>query len=203
MEGVSDFGEVLDEPSVEVHKSYEGLDVLHFHQLWRVCDSLDFNRVHHYMVFGDDKFKVVHLLMFEFAFLWSEEQLVGMEGLEYLSSDPLMVCEGGGVDEDVIHVANSFIAINKGAEDVIHHHLEGSQQVAQSKEHDEWLKESLVHGEGCLPLIPFLQSDIVEAPTEVQGGEPFHIMQPGEHIGDQWKWVGVLHCDLIQLPVVL
>src|SRR5260221_7765589 len=126
MEGVSNFREVLDEPSVEVHKSYEGLDVLHFHQLWRVCDSLDFNRVHHYMVFGDDKFKVVHLLMFEFAFLWSEEQLVGMEGLEYLLSDPLMVCKGGRVDEDVIHVANSFIAINKGVEDVVHHHLEGS-----------------------------------------------------------------------------
>src|SRR6266436_9490352 len=97
-----------------------------------------------------------------------------------------MVCEGGGVDEDVIH-----------------HHLEGGQQVAQSKEHGEWLKESSVHGEGCLPLIPFFQLDIVEAPTEVQGGEPFHITQPGEHIRDQWKWVGVLHWDLIQLPVVL
>src|SRR5258708_6806249 len=79
MEGVSDFGEVPDEPLVEVHKSYEGLDVLYFHWLWPVCDSLDFNRVHHYMVFGDDESEVVHLLMFKFAFLWSEEQLVGVE----------------------------------------------------------------------------------------------------------------------------
>jgi len=103
----------------------------------------------------------------------------------------------------ILHVANGFIAINKGAENVIHHHLEGSQQVAQSKEHDEQLEESSVHGEGCLPFISFLQSDIVEAPMEVQGGEPFHIVQPGEHVGDQWKQVGVLHHDLIQLPVVL
>src|SRR6266436_1198212 len=64
-------------------------------------------------------------------------------------------------------------------------------------------KESSVCGEGCLPLIPFFQSNIVEAPTEVQGSEPFHIAQPGEHIGDQWKQVGVLHHDLVQLPVVL
>src|SRR5260221_2364487 len=99
------------------------------------------------MVFGDDESEVVHLSMFEFAFLWSEEQLVGTEGLEYLLSDPLMVCEGGGVDEDVIHVANGFIAIDKGAEDVIHHHLEGGQQVVQSKEHDKRLEESSVHGE--------------------------------------------------------
>jgi len=130
VEGVSNFGEVLDEPSVEVHKSYEGLDVFYFCQLWPVHDSLDFNGVHHYMVFGDDESKVVHLLMFKFAFLQSEEQLVGAEGLEYLSSDPLMVCEGGGVDEDVIHVANGFIAIDKGVEDVVHHCLEGGQQVA-------------------------------------------------------------------------
>src|SRR5258708_19002871 len=202
MEGVSNFREVLDESLIEVHKSYEGLDVLYFHRLWPVHDSLDFNRVHHYTVFGDDEPKVVHLSTFEFAFLWSEEQLVGMEGLEYLSSDPPMVCKGGGVDEDVVHVANGFIAINKGVEDVIHHCLEGGRQVAQSKEHDERLKESSVHGEGCLPLIPF-HSDIVEAPMEVAGSEPFHITQPGEHIGDQWKWVGVLHHDLIQLPVVL
>ena len=79
------------------------------------------------------------------------------------------------MDEDVIHVADGFIVINKGAEYVIHHRLEGSQQVAQSKEHDKWLKESPVCGEGHLPFIPFLQSDIVEAPMEVQGGEPFHI----------------------------
>ncbi len=88
----------------------------------------------------------------------------------------------------ILHVANGFIAINKGAENVIHHHLEGSQQVAQSNEHDEQLEESSVHGEGCLPFISFLQSDIVEAPMEVQGGEPFHIVQPGEHVGDQQKW---------------
>src|SRR5258705_10967951 len=130
MEGASNFREVPDEPSVEVHKSYEGLDILYFHWPWPVCDSLDFNGVHCYMVFGDGKPKIVHLSSFEFAFLWSEEQLVGTEGLEYLLSDPLMVCKGGGVDEDVVHVANGFIMIDKGVEDVIHHHLEGSQRVA-------------------------------------------------------------------------
>src|SRR5258708_25942432 len=93
MEGVSNFGEVLDEPSVEVHKSYEGLDIFYLCQLWPVCDSLDFNGVHPYMVFGDDESKVVHLLMFKFAFLWLEEQLVGAAGLVDLLSDPLMVFE--------------------------------------------------------------------------------------------------------------
>src|SRR5258708_11071237 len=130
MKGAGNFREVLDEPLVEVHKPYEGLDVLYFCQLWPVHDSLDLNRVHRYMVFGDDEPKVVHLLTFKFAFLQLEKQLVGTEDLEYLSSDPPMVCEGGRVDEDVVHVANGLVPVDKAAEDVGHHCLEGSQRVA-------------------------------------------------------------------------
>src|SRR5260370_15762474 len=159
MKGVGDFGEVLDEPPVEVHEPYEGLDILYFCWLWTVSDPLYLDGVHRYMVLGDDKPKVVHLVTFEFAFFWLEKQLIGAEGLEYLPGDPPMVCEGGGVNEDVIH-----------------HCLEGGRRVAQSKEHDKGFKQSTVRGESCLPLIPFLQSDIVETPAEVQGSEPLHIM---------------------------
>src|SRR5260370_9977808 len=99
------------------------------------------------MVLGDDKPEVVHLSTFKFAFLWSEKQLIGAEGLEYLLGDPLLVCEGGGVNEDVIHVADSLIAIDEGAEDVIHHCLQVGGRGAQSEEHDKWFKQSTVHGE--------------------------------------------------------
>src|SRR5258708_18519393 len=107
-----------------------------------------------------------------------------MEGLEYLPGDSPMVHERGGVNEYVIHIADSLIAVDEGAEDVIHHGLEGGWRVAQSEEHDEQLKESSVHGDVCLPLVSFFEMDIVEAPAVVQGGEPFHIMQPSEHVRD-------------------
>src|SRR5258708_22658105 len=125
VKGVGDFRAVPDEPPVEVHKPYEGLDILYFCQLWSVSDPLYLDGVHHYMVLGDDKPKVVHLSMFEFAFLWSEKQLIGAEGLEYLLGDPPMVCKGGRVNEDAIHVPDALIPTNKGAADVIHHCLEG------------------------------------------------------------------------------
>src|SRR5258708_14615681 len=168
MKGAGDFREVPDEPPVEVHKPYEGLDILYFRRLWPISDPLDLERVHCYVVLGDDKSKVVHLLMFEFAFLWSEKQLIGMKGLEYLPGDSPMVCEGGGVNKDVIHVADGLIVIDEGVEDVIHHCLEGGGRVAQSKEHDKGFKQSTVCGEGCLQLIPFLQSDIVQTPPQTQ-----------------------------------
>ena len=107
-----------------------------------------------------------------------------MEGLEYLSGDSPMVCERGGVDEYVVHIADGLIAVDEGAEDVIHHGLEGGRWIAKSEEHDERLEEPSVHGEGCLPLISFFEMDIVEASAEVQGGEPFRVAQPSEHVRD-------------------
>src|ERR1700746_3828046 len=124
MKGASNLQEILNEPSVEIHESNKGLDVLHLCWLWPVCDPLDLNRVHRYAVLGDDESQVIHLSTFELAFLRSEEELVGAEGLEYFSSDSPMVYKGGGVDEDVIHVAYGFVPINKGTEDVVHHGLE-------------------------------------------------------------------------------
>src|SRR5258708_15114768 len=125
MKGAGNFREVLDEPPVKVHKPYEVLDILYFCRLWTISDPLDLDGVHCYVVLGDDKPEVVHLSTFEFAFLWLEKQLIGTKGLEYLLGDSPMVCKGGGVNEDVIHVADSLIVINEGVEDVIHHCLEG------------------------------------------------------------------------------
>ena len=125
MEGVGNLREVADESSVEVHEPYERLDIPDLCWLRPVCDSLDFNRVHRYVVLRDNKPKVIHLLTFELALLRSKEELIGTEGLEYLSGDSPMVCERGGVDEYVVHIADGLIAVNKGAEDVVHHGLEG------------------------------------------------------------------------------
>ena len=47
------------------------------------------------------------------------------EVLEYLPGDSPMVHKRGGVDEYVVHIADSLIAVNEGAEDVVHHGLEG------------------------------------------------------------------------------
>src|SRR5258708_38325238 len=90
---------------------------------------------HRYMVLGDDKPKVVHLSTFEFAFLWSEKQLLGAKGLEYLPGDSPMVCKGDRLNEDVIHVADGLSAVDDDARDVIQHCLEGGSPVAHADRH--------------------------------------------------------------------
>ncbi len=87
--------------------------------------------------------------------------------------------------------------------DIVHHCLEHCRGVTQSKEHDGWFKQPLVSLECSLPLVPFLDLHIVEAPSEVKHGEEFGVMEAGQNVGDKGEGVGVLDHDLIQLLIIL
>src|SRR5258708_3615431 len=155
------------------------------------------------MVFRDDQSKVFDLLLLKLAFLWLEKQPLPSEGSKDSADNLLVFREGGGVDEDVIHVAYDFATIDELTKDVIHHHLECHRGVAQSEEHDHWFKQALVSLECSLPLIALLDPHIVEPPAEVEYSEELSTMEVGQDIGDEGEGVGVLDHDLIQLPIVL
>src|SRR6266446_132720 len=117
--------------------------------------------------------------------------------------NPLVIREGAGVDKDIIHIAYGLAIVDEISEDIVHHHLEHCGGVTQSEEHDGWLKQPLVSSECSLPLVPFLDPHVVEAPSEVKYSEEFSIMEVGQNIGDEGEGVGVLDCDLIQLLIIL
>src|SRR5260221_318694 len=193
----------MDKLPIEVHKAKEGLDLLDLHWGWPLCNSMDLHRIHSNMVFQDDQSKVFDLLLLELAFLWLEKQPLPLEGSKDLVDNLLVFREGGGVDEDVVHVAYDFAMINELMKDVIHHHLECCRGVAQSKEHDSWFEQALVSPECSLPLIALLDLHIVEPPAEVEYGEELSTMEAGQDIRDEGEGVGVLDHDLIQLLIVL
>ena len=114
-----------------------------------------------------------------------------------------MFGEGGGVDEDVIHVAYRLTIMDEFVENIIHHCLECCGGVAQSEEHDGWFEQALVSLECGLPLIALLDLHIVEPPAEVKYGEELGTTEVGQDVGDKGEGVGVLDCDLIQLLIVL
>ena len=72
-----------------------------------------------------------------------------------------MLFQGLHEDEDVIQVYAYMSLHDKVLENVIHHGLEGSRAVGESKEHNQGFKESMVGAKGCLPFIAFLYPDIV------------------------------------------
>src|SRR5260370_18763299 len=123
-----------DKLLIEVHKAKERLDLLDLHWGWPLHNSTDLHWIHSDMVFQDDQSEVFDLLLLKLAFLWLEKQPPPSEGSKDLADNPPVFREGGGVDEDVIHVAYDFTMVDELMKDVVHHHLEHCRGDAQSKE---------------------------------------------------------------------
>ncbi len=89
-------------------------------------------------------------------------------------SDPSMLLEGLYEDEDVVQVYHHYSFRDEFFKDIIHHHLEHGWAISKTKKHDERFKEASVHSKSGLPLIAFLDANIIESPLNVQLGEVLH-----------------------------
>ena len=76
------------------------------------------------------------------------------------------------VDYDVVHINQPFAAINELHQFIIHHYLNGRRGVCETEEHDRRLKEAVTSLERSLPLVAFLDSDIVISPADVEFCKP-------------------------------
>ncbi|KAG6867658.1 hypothetical protein C0993_012664 [Termitomyces sp. T159_Od127] len=76
--------------------------------------------------------------------------------------DPAVLLKCFGVDEDVVKVYAHYTLHNEVQKDVVHHGLEGGQAIGESKEHDEWFKQSPV-----MDAMEFLFQLFFRSPTAV------------------------------------
>ena len=73
----------------------------------------------------------------------------------------------------------------------------------ESEEHYQGFEESTIGAKRCLPLIPFLDVNIVETPLDIKLGEVLHTLEPIYKFRNDRQWVTVLHCHGIECTVVL
>ena len=73
-----------------------------------------------------------------------------------------------GMDQNIVHVDCEPILSQFFGEYRVHHCLECSWGVCESKEHDSWFEQSLICDEGCFPLIAFLDMDVIVSPSDVK-----------------------------------
>ena len=57
--------------------------------------------------------------------------------------------------------------------------------------------------EGCLPLMPILDVDIVVSPSNIKLGEVFCILEFVNKIGDKRERIGISDGVLVQIVIVL
>ena len=74
-------------------------------------------------------------------------------------------------DEDVVQVEADYALGDQILEYLVHHGLESGWAVGETKEHDQGFKKSSVCAECGIPLITFLDADIVVSPPDIQLGE--------------------------------
>ena len=76
-----------------------------------------------------------------------------------------------GEDKDVVQVDHHYTLGDEILEDVIHHHLEGSQAVGHPKEHHKRLKQAAISIEGSLPLIARFDTYVIKLPLDIKLGK--------------------------------
>src|SRR6266487_589354 len=86
-------------------------------------------------------------------------------------SNLTMFLKGFGEDENIVEINADDTFHDQVLEDLIHHGLEGSGTVSQTKEHDQRFKKTMIGVKGCLPLISFLYPHIIIPPPNIQLGE--------------------------------
>ena len=77
-------------------------------------------------------------------------------------------------DEDVIQVHAYMPLHDEVLKYFVHHGLECSRAVGESKEHYQGFEESTIGVKRCLPLIPFLDANFVVTPLDIELGEVLH-----------------------------
>ena len=106
-----------------------------------------------------------------------------------------------GEDHDVVNV-DDYDVFHVG-EDFVHHSLEHSQGVAESKEHDSGFIESLVANEHSFPFVSFLDSYVIVSPPKVYLHEVLRSLELVDELRDKREGVVISYCMLVQVLVVL
>ncbi|KAG5349515.1 hypothetical protein C0989_003337 [Termitomyces sp. Mn162] len=152
---------------------------------------------------GDDQTEVLNLGLFELALLWLEVELVLVEAFQDETSDPMVLLQHFGVNEDVVEVHAYYTLCNEVSEDVVYHSLESGWAVGETKEHNKWLKQSPVGLEGHLPLVSFLNMHIVVTLPDIQFSEVSCTLEVVDELGDEGERVAILHHHGVEYLIVL
>jgi hypothetical protein len=169
--GFGMMGETLDESTVEVRKTKEGLYFPLHCGSWPLCHPCDFDQIHVNLTLQDDKSKIFDHSLLKITLIVMKVQLVLTKSFENNSCDSPMFHDGFHVDEDIIEVDADNTFHNQILENVVHHHLEGRWGVGESKKHHQWFIEATIFSKCCLPLITLLHAYIVVPPSDVEFGE--------------------------------
>ena len=108
-----------------------------------------------------------------------------------------------GVDSKVVHINLEPALGDHIREYVIHEGLERRWSVAKAEEHDGGFEESERSDKCSLPLVFFVNADIVESSSDVKLGEYGGVLHVVNQLRDQGQGICVTNGVRVQVSVVL
>ena len=109
---------------------------------------------------------------------------------------------GFGRDDHIIDIGVGIAASNVEDEYVVHHVLESSRGVIQTKRHDLPFVTPNGGCEGGLPFVSFLDSNVVITGSNVEFRKSSTTLPFVDELRDEWEGVRILDCDRVELAVV-
>src|SRR5882762_7846780 len=101
----------------------------------------------------------------------SEEEFVLSESFQHESCHLIMFLHCLRKNEYVIQIDADYTFRDQVLEYLIHHVLKGGRTIGETEEHNQGFEKSSVCAEGGLPLITFVDADIVVPPLDIKFGE--------------------------------
>ena len=98
-------------------------------------------------------------------------KVVLVQSLEHPSDMDAVLFLRLAEDQDVVQVDDNVSCYDFISQDVVHESLEVGRGVCQAKEHDHGFEQSSVRSQSCLPLITFLDPDVIIAPSDIKFGK--------------------------------
>jgi len=201
--------EAFDEGAVKIEKAYCPSYFRDVFGYWPHVYAHDFYGVHACHPLFKDYPQVIHGGRMEKALLWFEIEVVGDGNLKDVTYCSDMIRHVSvGCNTNVVHVdtdcgTEGFVFENDITVDVVHHGLEGCQQICESEVHDRRFEQPIFGFKCCLGFVSFSDTYVVVSPSYVQLGVNMCITQITYEIRDKGKWILVSHCEGIDLSVVL
>ena len=86
---------------------------------------------------------------------------------------------------------------------MVHERLESGWSITEPKEHDGRFKESKRSDECSFPLVFFVNTNVVESPSDIKLGEYHQVLHVVNQFGNKRQGVGIADSMGIQVPIIL
>jgi hypothetical protein len=108
-----------------------------------------------------------------------------------------------GVNGDVIHIYGEPSLSHLFTKDGVHHYLERGGGVGEAKKHHHGFEEPFWSEEGSFPFVPWLNSDVVVSPADVELCEEGIATKVVDCLRDQGRNIAISFCPFVHRSVVL